>query len=346
MKLDASAIRYLTTEDFRCLTAVEMGSRNHEIVPTTLIAKISTLRGGGVHKSISTLAKNGLIAKVQNAKYDGYRLTYGGYDYLALKTCCKRDSVYAVGNQIGVGKESDVYVVADETGLQKVLKIHRLGRISFRTVKENRDYLRNRKSGSWMYLSRLAAIKEHAFMKILHEHGFPVPKPIDQTRHCIVMEFIDAFPLRQIDNIENPRKLYDLLMSLIIRLANQGLIHGDFNEFNILLRENGEPVLIDFPQMISTLHANAKEQFDRDTQCIRVFFEKRFGFVGELPDFDKDVKREGTLDALVEASGFSKKMAKEFDQLRAQNPSEPENQNEQDLDFSDQDSIDEEIIQA
>lgn len=40
------------------------------------------------------------------ASDDGYRLTYGGYDYLALKTFSKRGSVFSVGNQIGVGKES------------------------------------------------------------------------------------------------------------------------------------------------------------------------------------------------------------------------------------------------
>jgi len=80
----------------------------------------------------------------------------------------KRKSAYSVGNQIGVGKESDIYVVADETGKQRVLKIHRLGRISFRSVKKNRDYLRNRNSASWMYMSRLAAIKEHAFMKVCY----------------------------------------------------------------------------------------------------------------------------------------------------------------------------------
>ncbi|KAK5012757.1 Serine/threonine-protein kinase rio2, partial [Cryomyces antarcticus] len=80
-------MRYLTAEDWRVLTAVEMGSRNHELVPTPLIAQISGLRGGtGVHKCISNLAKVGLIAKVKNAKYDGYRLTYGGLDYLALNT--------------------------------------------------------------------------------------------------------------------------------------------------------------------------------------------------------------------------------------------------------------------
>ena len=82
-----------------------MGSRNHEIVPTSLIAHIADVRYG-IQKLVANLAKQNLIAKVQNAKYDGYRLTYGGYDYLALKTLSKRGSVYSVGNQIGVGKES------------------------------------------------------------------------------------------------------------------------------------------------------------------------------------------------------------------------------------------------
>ena len=46
-----------------------MGSKNHEVVPTPLIAQISGLRGGsGVHKCISNLAKVNLIAKVKNAK--------------------------------------------------------------------------------------------------------------------------------------------------------------------------------------------------------------------------------------------------------------------------------------
>jgi RIO-like serine/threonine protein kinase len=37
---------------------------------------------------------------------DGYRLTYMGYDYLALKALCARGAIAGVGSQIGVGKES------------------------------------------------------------------------------------------------------------------------------------------------------------------------------------------------------------------------------------------------
>ncbi|KAI1210929.1 RIO1-domain-containing protein [Annulohypoxylon truncatum] len=345
MKLDTKAMRHLTAEDWRVLTACEIGSRNHELIPTPLIESLSKLRGGAsrVHKSISALAKVGLIARVKEAKYDGYRLTYGGVDYLALHTYASRKEVYSVGNRIGVGKESDILVVADETGTQRVLKIHRLGRISFRTVKANRDYLRKRQGGSWMYLSRLAAEKEYAFMRALRDEGFPVPEPLSQSRHTVLMEFVDAFPLRQVSRVPDPAALYAELISLILRLARHGLIHGDFNEFNILIKEEPEkpeqsaesdavekehekdnfaatPILIDFPQMVSMDHQNAEMYFDRDVNCVKRFFERRFHFVSTQPgpffkDAKKTVGKDGAkrLDAAVEASGFSKKALKDLE---------------------------------
>ncbi|KAJ4379602.1 Serine/threonine-protein kinase rio2 [Didymella sp. IMI 355093] len=324
MKLNVKNIRYLTPEDWRVLTATEMGSRNHEVVPTSLISSISG-SGIGVHKSISNLAKIGLIAKVKNAKYDGYRLTYGGLDYLALHTHTKSSTVFSVGNQIGVGKESDIFVCASEEGRQLVLKIHRLGRISFRTVKANRDYLRNRQGGSWMYMSRLAAIKEFEFMKALRREGFPVPEPVGQNRHTVIMGLIDAFPMRTISKVGDPATLYSELLDFIVRFAQHGLIHGDFNEFNILIEEkfdeDGErvqliPTIIDFPQMVSIDHANAEYYFDRDVACIKRFFDRRFGFTSDEPGpFFKDATKNVVkrLDVEVEASGFSKKMAKELD---------------------------------
>ncbi|KAF1944369.1 RIO1-domain-containing protein [Clathrospora elynae] len=325
MKLNVKNIRYLTSDDWRVLTATEMGSRNHEVVPTPLISSIAAIRSGtGVHRCISNLAKIGLIAKVKNAKYDGYRLTYGGLDYLALHTHQKSSTVYSVGNQIGVGKESDILVCASETGKQLVLKIHRLGRISFRTVKANRDYLRNRQGGSWMYMSRLAALKEFEFMKALREAGFPVPEPIGQNRHTVIMGLINAFPLRQIDKVGDPATLYGELLSIIVRLAQHGLIHGDFNEFNILVEEREEqdgdvsliPTVIDFPQMVSIDHVNAEYYFDRDVACIKRFFDRRFGFTSDEPGpFLKDATKKivKRLDVDVQASGFSKKMAKELE---------------------------------
>lgn len=335
MKLDTKHLRYLSAADWRTLNAVETGSRNHEVVPTTLIASLAKTNVGDVQRSFSLLAKTNLIAKVRNTKYDGYRLTYGGLDYLALHSLQKSNTIYSVGNQIGVGKESDIFVVSDEQGEQRVLKVHRLGRVSFKKgVRNKRDYARTRSqkergAGSWMYMSRLAAVKEFTFMTALHEAGMSVPVPLAQNRHQIAMSLIDGFPLRQIENVPDPAGLYAELIEMAVHLASLGLIHGDFNEFNVMIKEEEDPetnevklvpVLIDFPQMVSVDHQNAEMYFDRDIQCVKRFFERRFGFESDEPGpFFKDVKKRigkdgiRRLDVQVEASGFSKKMAKELE---------------------------------
>ncbi|KAL8807267.1 MAG: hypothetical protein Q9182_000772 [Xanthomendoza sp. 2 TL-2023] len=391
MKLNTTHLRYLTPEDWRVLTAVESGSKNHEVVPTSLIIQISHLRSGsGAHRSISTLAKANLIARLQNAKYDGYRLTYGGLDYLALHTHFQRKTLHSTGQCIGTGKESDIHIVLAPPPPQSspivnshpqssappqqtlplinpnnnnnnrqrcILKIHRLGRISFRTIKTNRDYLRHRTSASWMHMSRLSAQKEFAFMTALHAAGFPVPTPLAWNRHTVVMSLIEGTPLYQIRHLEaeETKSLYAELMGLIVRLAGVGLIHGDFNEFNVMIEEREKtpsenvpdastdaqkktaheeekeesrnqtislhPILIDFPQMLSVSHPNAPTYFDRDVNCVKQYFARRFHFTSDDPgphfqDVEKQLKKNKEtrrLDVEVEASGFSKRMAKELE---------------------------------
>ncbi|KAJ9574599.1 hypothetical protein L9F63_008226, partial [Diploptera punctata] len=257
-KLNVTLLRYLTKEDFRVLTAIEMGMKNHELVPGALAASIANLRHGGVHKLLKELCKNRLVSYERGKHYDGYRLTNSGYDYLALKTLTMRNILSSFGNQIGVGKESNIYIVANEDGQQLCLKLHRLGRTCFRNLKEKRDYHQHRNRASWLYLSRISATKEFAYMKALYERDFPVPKPIDFNRHCVVMELVEGSPMCQVHEVPDIESLYDELMNLIVRLGNHGVIHGDFNEFNIMITEDGKPIVIDFPQMVSTSHPNAE----------------------------------------------------------------------------------------
>jgi len=372
VKTDATALRYLNADCKRVLTAVEMGMKNHALVPCELIYAISRLKRGGAHKSLGELHKHKLVYH-QSKPYDGYKLTYRGYDFLALNVLARRDVLASLGNKLGVGKESDVYIALshspevpgaeplpiDDTLSSRrssrfssssstrtssgvstrhpqvvVIKFHRLGRVSFRTVKQNRDYLLHRKSASWLYLSRLAALKEFAYMKVLYDHGFPVPKPIDVNRHCIVMELVKGYPLCQVRVMGSPSKVYAQCMDQLVRLAKCGLIHCDYNEFNIMVNDDEEITIIDFPQMVSTSHINAKFYFDRDVECIKVFFKRKFGFeASEWPVFDQVVthhsqtassssKNDATtddeitpLDLLVEASGFSKEEQRRFELL-------------------------------
>ena len=146
-------------------------------------------------------------------RYDGYRLTNQGYDYLAIKTLVSRGVIQAFGNQIGTGKESNIYVVGRPAedgdtgpGLDACMKLHRLGRTCFRKVREKRDYHKGRRSMNWLYLSRISATKEFAYMKALKDRGFPIPTPIDFNRHCIVMDLVQGYLLQNINEVRESNK--------------------------------------------------------------------------------------------------------------------------------------------
>ncbi|KAF5842585.1 Rio2, N-terminal-domain-containing protein [Dunaliella salina] len=110
MKLDVNILRYLSKDDFRVLTAVEMGQKNHQIVPLPLIDSISGLKHGGAYKCLRELLKHKLVHH-DGSRYDGYRLTFMGYDFLALRVLLNRGHICGVGRMIGMGKESDIYEV-------------------------------------------------------------------------------------------------------------------------------------------------------------------------------------------------------------------------------------------
>ena len=62
----------MSTDAFRVLTSIEMGMKNHDVVPVPLIVSLSNLRHGGVHKILSDLLRDKLIAHERKV-YDGFR---------------------------------------------------------------------------------------------------------------------------------------------------------------------------------------------------------------------------------------------------------------------------------
>jgi RIO kinase 2 len=372
MKLDPTVMRTMQPQDFRVLEAVEKGMTRHSLVPSALIASLASLRHGGTSKILNCLLRDKLLSHDQSCGYDGYRLTNAGYDILALHTLKSRKLVAALGDRIGTGKESDIYLGVHPDGHQIVLKFHRLGRTSFRNVKKTRDYFVyhnkgrnvgnpvNNQANSWLFLSRKSALKEFAFMKALYNVNYPTPEPIAHSRHVVVMSLVRGVPLYQVGSrnlsTEQAASIFHQASDLALRLAKHGLVHCDLNEFNLLvdlsgiqqkalsqehdpyvrhsgmsvaaesnpgmlsargpwepehlqkfqpdhieddvgsnqdeppkpdeLLDNGEPkpivTLIDFPQMVSTKHPNAKELYERDTACLLKFFTHKLAF--QIPE--------------------------------------------------------------
>ena len=330
VRLDPTFFRYLSKEDFRVLTAIEMGMRNHELVPFELIAQIAKLTQSRVKRSIRDLHKHKLVWH-SNAPYIGYRLTYLGYDYLALRALTQRGQITGIAQKIGVGKEADIYLATNDKGEDMVIKFHRLGRTSFKAVKNKRDYSKGKITTNWLYLSRLSAQKEFAFMKALYEKKFPVPVPVDSNRHCVLMSRVKGTLLANVKEINDPVNVFNQGIELAVKLAEVGMIHCDLNEFNLILSDDDKLTMIDFPQMVSVKNKEAKEFFERDINCIKTFFWKRFGIgAEELPELD-DVEQIEELDKAVKASGYDFKKDERLLQSARK-------------DFIDDDEVDDEML--
>jgi RIO kinase 2 len=270
MKLDPTVMRSMTPQEYRVLEAVETCMRTHALVPLALLSATANLRHGGSHKLVSILLRDKLLSHERNKKQsvDGYRLTTAGYDVLALRHLVRAKCIAALGPRIGTGKESDVYLAVDPAGKQVVLKLHRLGRTSFRNVRNKRDYFNNKQSKtnnqahSWLFLSRLSALKEYAFMRALYDAGYSTPTPIAHNRHVVAMSLVRGIPLYQIVpksvQADQALSICEQAMTIAKRLAVQhGLVHCDLNEFNLLVDLSGIQALATDPDDAYVRHSGA-----------------------------------------------------------------------------------------
>ena len=231
------------------------------------------------------------------------------------------------------------------------IKFARLGRTSFRAVKSKRDYVKSQTHYNWLYLSRLSSQNEYKNMKGLYSHGFAVPRPYGYNRHAIIMEYVPSYPLNKVEEIKDKNVVYHKMMDFIYKLGENGLIHGDFNEFNILLNINkpDEIVVIDFPQMISISHPEAQNYFKRDVQCVKNYFLKKFNLTFDEDLKFSDIKQINFLDEELKAYGYKKEKGKEKKDKTEENmeKNEEENENEEldELDLGQQLDYEKEMIE-
>ena len=233
------------------------------------------------------------------------------------------------------------------------IKFARLGRTSFRAVKSKRDYVKSQTHYNWLYLSRLSAQNEYKNMKGLYSHGFSVPRPYGYNRHAIIMEYVPSYPLNKVEEIKDKNIVYHKMMDFIYKLGSNGLIHGDFNEFNILLNieQPDEIVVIDFPQMISINHSEAENYFKRDVQCVKNYFLKKFNLTFEEDLKFSDIKQINFLDEELKAYGYKKekekdkKINKEENEEKNEINEEKEINEEEDIDLGQQLDYEKEMIE-
>ncbi|MHA1238807.1 MAG: RIO1 family regulatory kinase/ATPase domain-containing protein [Candidatus Odinarchaeia archaeon] len=285
---------YLKLEngDFKVLKLLEKSSKRFRFVPYHYLKRISNLPLSEILYRLNRLNQFGII-RAQHANVKRYGLTMKGYDCLALKSLVDKEIVASIGGILDVGKEADVYMALDPQQTHVVIKFMRIGRTSFRQVKRVRDYARDN-AFSWYKLCYLAAHKEYTGLKKLAEAGVKVPSPIFRNRHAVVMESFSGIELGKVTHMVDPEAvLENILDNIKLAFKKVRMIHGDLSEYNVLITEEGDILIIDWAQWVTTKHKNWRELLKRDISNVLKFFNRKF-----------NLKRdpEKTLEEIIKAT--------------------------------------------
>lgn len=284
----------LDSKDFRILTGIENGMKHFEWVPMEELNKYTRLPFEKLEYRLKKLVRNKLVVR-NTQPYEGFQIYFEGYDALALNAFVKRKSVSAIGDEVGVGKESVIYeaILPPELAIGEpvpvIIKFHREGRTSFKQIKRVREHLGEREHFSWIYAARLAAQREYDIMTTLYPE-VSIPKPFDHNRHAIVMELAKGSLLSKTKLID-PEWYLDEILKQVKITYSLGIIHADLSEYNIFASEDGVQ-LIDWPQYVTPEHPHADEILERDVSNVLNHFFRKYGIKRELDETIREIKSQ------------------------------------------------------
>ncbi|MFX1455136.1 MAG: RIO1 family regulatory kinase/ATPase [Promethearchaeota archaeon] len=267
----------LEKEDFRILMAIEIGMKRSKFVTVKNIKFYSRYKMEETLFRLNRVHKLDLIIRDASKFKIAYTLNSKAYDLLALHTLVEKNVISQLGPLIGKGKESDVYSCIDDDENIFAAKFYRMGRTSFRGIKKYRDLLGDRSHFSWLYVNRLAAKKEFEALEKIYPLKLNTPKPIDYNRHVIIMSYLRGKELVYYKKIDKPQKIFNRIIKQMKTIYQKvGMIHGDLGEFNIVVDERGDILIIDWLQWVSRDHPNASSLLERDIMNICDYFKKKF----------------------------------------------------------------------
>jgi len=281
----ANLLTELDKEDLRILMAIEIGMKRSEYVTVNNIKFYSRYKMEETLFRLKKVHKLGLIIRDASKHEIAYTLNSKAYDLLALHTLVEKNIISQLGPLIGKGKESDVYSCMDDDENIYAAKFYRIGRTSFKNIKQLRDIIGERGHLSWLYVNRLAAKKEYEVLKKINKLKLDTPKPIGYNRHIIIMSYLRGKELVYIKSIRNPLKIFNRIIKQYKAIYKKtNMIHGDLGEFNIVLDEKGNILIIDWLQWVPADHPNANSLLERDLENICNYFQKKYKIESKLDD--------------------------------------------------------------
>jgi RIO kinase 2 len=282
----------MDSKDLRILTGIELSMKHFEWVPVEELLKFTRLPYSSLEYKLKLLIRNNMIIGT-NQPYEGYQIYFDAYDALALNAFVKKGVISAIGDEIGVGKESVVHeaVRQPELGLGDpqgvILKFHREGRTSFKSIKRSRSHLDGKDHFSWIYAARLAAQREAEVIRKLYP-DVSVPKLIDSNRHALVMEVAKGTLLYK-TKLAEPQWFLDEILRQVAIVYEKGYIHSDLSEYNIFVIDGGVQ-FIDWPQSVEISHPHADELLERDVSNVLTHFKRKYNIKMDVGEAISQIK--------------------------------------------------------
>ncbi|MGC9210275.1 MAG: RIO1 family regulatory kinase/ATPase [Acidilobus sp.] len=244
---------------------------------------------------LSKLLELGLLRSARGSEYM-FQLTFRGLDILAIAELTKRGVIARIGDVLGVGKESEVYLAWTPTGIPVALKLHREGTRSFKGLLRTRRYRSLVGRSLWYDVAAEAAGREFVAMMSVRRAGGLVPRPFDRAIHAVAAEYVDGVELVKANGLTRDEALSvlnDIILTVKSAYKGAGVVHGDLSAYNVLVVRGPDGVrgyVIDWPQYVDATDKAAREVLYRDLANIATYFNKTLGLDVSAEDLLREVE--------------------------------------------------------
>lgn len=272
LKESATIVRNLGNLEYRILRIFVSSLKHHEIINNQEIVSYSNLHKDRVEYALKNLLKLKLISKTEN----GFKLVSTGLDIYALKILVDSKIIFGIGKPLGIGKESDVVEAITEFDQDRAIKFFRIGRISFTDTKRKRSIEKRKDVHNWLLINIEAAKREYDFLMKLKQTKMNISTPYFRAMHSIVMHKINGIRLIDYKYLQNPKEILNKIFDQIKIAYEENIVNGDVSEYNIILDENNDIWIIDWPQAVTLDHPNSNFLIKRDINNVIRFFKRKY----------------------------------------------------------------------
>ncbi len=206
---------------------------------------------------------------------------------LAIHKLMQKGDLETIEYPIARGKEAHVFYATSNQGPVAVKIFHTTNAV-FKSLAKyiDGDPRFGGLSRRHRELVNIWVRKEYRNLKRMRKSGLQVPMPIAHFKNVLVMEFIGedkASPRLRDVSLDDPYEVFSQLLDIVaINWQTCNLVHADFSEYNILIK-NTDIWVIDVGQAVTNQHPNAQEFLVRDVTRLTEWINRQ-GFDVKLAD--------------------------------------------------------------